>query len=189
MRHEAETFDSDRYLGDLFTEEEDPILVEALDLRPHWLRRKNTKATTNKQTSNQPVATPVDNRPSSEAPEASAPVPDDRGTPLVHEISQESGSSDVVSPGHDAPTTLNMAATVDESQAVSVIDSGGEGQSSKCETGVETIKVSRPRNAAGVEAGRGDGGGKCGLGDEEVARRRDVDDFEGFSEEEQEQMR
>lgn len=36
MEHEKATFDADRYLGDLFTEEEDPLLTEALAFEPHW---------------------------------------------------------------------------------------------------------------------------------------------------------
>lgn len=37
LEHEEDTFDADRYLGDLFTEEEDPLLTEALAFKPHWL--------------------------------------------------------------------------------------------------------------------------------------------------------
>ncbi|CAN0228872.1 unnamed protein product, partial [Laminaria digitata] len=36
LEHEKATFDADRYLGDLFTEEEDPLLTEALTFEPHW---------------------------------------------------------------------------------------------------------------------------------------------------------
>lgn len=39
MEHEEAEFDVDRYLGDLFPDEEDPILTEALGFEPHWRKR------------------------------------------------------------------------------------------------------------------------------------------------------
>ncbi len=39
LEHEEAAFDADRYLGDLFPEDEDPILAEALAFEPHWQRR------------------------------------------------------------------------------------------------------------------------------------------------------
>ncbi|CAM9435517.1 unnamed protein product, partial [Ectocarpus sp. 8 AP-2014] len=39
LEHEQAAFDPDRYLGDLFAEEEDPLLTEALAFEPHWRLR------------------------------------------------------------------------------------------------------------------------------------------------------
>lgn len=39
LEHEEAAFDAERYLGDLFPEDEDPILAEALAFEPHWQRR------------------------------------------------------------------------------------------------------------------------------------------------------
>ncbi|CAM9946844.1 unnamed protein product, partial [Ectocarpus sp. 8 AP-2014] len=39
LEHEQAAFDPDRYLGDLFAEEEDALLTEALAFEPHWRLR------------------------------------------------------------------------------------------------------------------------------------------------------
>ncbi|CAN0198038.1 unnamed protein product [Scytosiphon promiscuus] len=42
LEHEQAAFDADRYLGDLFTEDEDPLLTEALAFEAHWQRKLPT---------------------------------------------------------------------------------------------------------------------------------------------------
>ena len=39
LEHEEAAFDEDRYLGDLYPEDEDPLLAEALSFEPHWQQR------------------------------------------------------------------------------------------------------------------------------------------------------
>lgn len=51
MRHarEAEDFDSDRYLGDFFAGEEDPMYSEAMDFQAHWQKPETGEGFTDEE--------------------------------------------------------------------------------------------------------------------------------------------
>lgn len=178
VEHEDLAFDEDRYLGDLFPDEEDPILAEALAFKPHWLSRRG------------PTASKDDPglRAGAGAPASSPSVSTEEVCEGMGGVASggggEGGGRDGVVAEDQQVLSIGMGQGDGATRAMGMRGAAG------CERVVNRTSVSGVSHDAG-------GTGMAGAGsvEEEEGRGKDGcadaagDAFEGFDEGEQEQMR
>lgn len=167
MEHEEDTFDQDRYLCDLFPEEEDPLLTEALAFEPHWRRLAR-----------------VPRRPDQHTPDdddqrqrcrltRTSPLP---SSPPLETPAVGSTTPPLAPPPPPASKDLTPAAAA---SAVSP-DSGGETRTTAHDgAGSDRAELAASRDAS--DDGIGDDGSTLGGTNHRAAERR-----EGFSREDNE---